>query len=69
MVDLIWNKKVYLVLLKGVEYILVTKTSYKDEKHETTYEVFLKEDWDLDYFVQVEDWLKEEIIEYQQLVF
>lgn len=69
MVDLIWNKKVYLVRLKGVEYILVTKTSHKDEKHETTHEVFLKEDWDLDYFVQVEDWLKEEIIEYQTQVF
>ena len=71
MIDLINEKKTYAVSIQGVEYVLVSTTTYNstDDSKQTYHNVYLKKDWDMGFLDEVEDWVKEEVVTYQSQCF
>lgn len=69
MIELVNEEKTYIVRIKDVEYILITRKKYKWDEYKKLYQVFYKKDWDTGFLNEVEDWLKEEVIAYQTQVF
>jgi hypothetical protein len=69
MIELVNEEKTYVVRIKDVEYILITRKKYKWDEHKKFYQVFYKKDWDMGFLDEVEDWLKEEVVAYQSQCF
>jgi len=69
MIELVNEEKTYVVRIKDVEYILITRKKYKWDEYKKFYQVFYKKDWDMGFLDEVEDWLKEEVVTYQSQCF